>query len=194
MASSYHTAVLKLLKLAYPAAIIKEEQNLYELTKNGHLPDFLDDMIKAAKCSLSQMRVDIYIDGIGAFEVHGEQHYQEVKFSNQIEDAKKELLRRQVMDKIKQTALYFSNIPSIIINYKEIDSLTVDEIKRRVYNAQIVAGKRPSQLRRTEKPSHHRTRSESYQAYKEKQKEKARENRKSQYRRIKEWRKRQNKK
>lgn len=190
MASKYHTQVLNLLKKTYPGCVFKEEQNLYELVKNYNIPDNLQLIAKQCKTSLSQLRIDIWIDGMCAVEVHGEQHYQPVKFSNSIEDAEQELARRTTLDYLKQAVLKACGIATIVIKYDEIADLTHDDIKDKIDNALEIASKVPAQNKMVQKPGTNRTRQDAFHKAKL---EKARKLRKKRYQQQKEWRKRHGK-
>lgn len=191
MASKYHTTILKLVKEIYPQGNVREEQNLFELVKNYNIPDFIQDEIDAARTSLSQLRIDIYIVGQCAIEVHGEQHYQPIQFSNEIEDPEKELKRRKSLDNIKQSVLYHCGIPSLVLSYKDIKDITLEILEEKITNA-ILNSKnvnpKPKQSSLVQKPGNNRTRDD---AFRQVRLEKERKARKERYKKYKLWKQKQ---
>lgn len=189
MSSKYHKQVLRIVKKIYPINLICEEQNLGELCKNLEIPDYFDEIIKSNNTSLSSLRIDIYVKGQVAIEVHGEQHFIPVAFSNQILDPEAELARRQELDAIKQTALKLSGIPSVVIIYNEIKDLTPGKLKARICEAQLSADYKQAFKKKETKTGKFRTRDEAYKAkqkyFKELRNKKAREYRKKKYKELK---------
>jgi hypothetical protein len=115
------------------------------LIKNARFSSLLTETIRINKVSTKRLRVDLYVPGIVAIEIHGEQHEQEVRFSNEILDTQEELQRRQLLDSIKAECLRQAGVPFITIWYYEIDKLTVKKLRDMVFKAQERANKVPQQ-------------------------------------------------
>lgn len=184
MASSrYLTRVLRIVKRAFPEAAVRKEQNLFELIKTTHISEELKTLCQQAKTNFSLLRVDLYLVGQCAIEVHGEQHVQTIRFSNEILDLEAELKRRQLLDDIKQRALKAAGIPTIVIWFHEIDTLTTEELRCRVALAISEAQEVPlQQIGGHRHPPQFRTRSDAYRA---RRLAKAKELRRERYRRSK---------
>ena len=99
--------VFKLISQIYPMQAWKEA-NLHNLVKGVQLSPELLDRIQGCNARLNRMRVDLYVPGQVAIEVHGGQHDRPVRFSNEIVDPDEELLRRRDFDEIKARALQIS--------------------------------------------------------------------------------------
>lgn len=189
MASKYHKIIFNLVRATYPEAKIREEQNVWELVKNAELPAWLFSECVRQDTALGRLKIDIYIVGQCCIEVHGEQHYKPINFSNDIKDPEYELKKRQALDAIKQTALKAAGIPTIVIKYDEVNNLTQDELRSRITSAMIKAQEVPIQAR---EHAHGGARTRN-DAYKQAQLKKAREARKARYKRTKEWMKKRKK-
>ena len=142
MVSKYAKAVRKLLRKVYPIPrrIIKEFP-LGDIAKSIILSKSTEDLIVKYDARINRMRIDFYIKGQVAIEVHGEQHEKEVRFSNEILDTKLELQRRIGLDRIKQEIIKASGIPYLCIWYYEIKDLTPKILKEKICAAQAVADK-----------------------------------------------------
>ena len=184
MDSKYLLKVLKLVKLIYPTVIWKET-NLNNLVAGTIFSANLRSLISECGADLKKMRVDLYVKGQIAIEVHGEQHFKAVKFSNQILDPEEELIKRQKYDEVKLRALAEAGIPLVTIWYSELDGQLTEAILRdRIQIAQDIANKVPKQKRVSVKSPKFRTRTESFDDRQERL-SKARKIRKDAYRRAK---------
>lgn len=189
MADSKHLLkVIRVLNKIYPFGAWKET-NLHNLVQDVTLSSELQDRIqeasreirKSSTALLRRMRVDLYVPGQVAIEVHGEQHDRPVRFSNEILDPASELARRQLYDEIKARALQEAGVPFVTLWYHELDDLTVDDLSGRIAAAQSSAQRVPAYKTRNVKPPKHRTATESFEARKRRLDE-ARKRRKERYR------------
>ena len=133
-----------------------------------------------------KMRVDLYVKGQVAIEVHCEQHVKAIKFSNEILDPEEELRRRRQLDQVKDMALAEAGIPLVTIWYTELNDgqLTELVLRDRIRIIQEIANKVPKQKRLNVKTPKFRTRTESFEARKDRL-AKARKIRKAAYRKAK---------
>jgi hypothetical protein len=185
MDSKYLIKVLKLVKVIYPTVIWKET-NLSNLVTGTTFSPALRALISDCGADLRKMRVDLYVKGQIAIEVHGEQHFKAIKFSNQIEDPEEELIKRQKYDEVKLRALAEAGIPLVTIWYSELDGQLTEAILRdRIRIAQDTANRVPKQKRVSVKSPKFRTRTESFDDRQERL-AKARKIRKASYKRSKE--------
>lgn len=161
MASRYLEQVHALLQHIYKTPIWKEV-TLYQLTKNALLSYELKDLMQLHKINPRQLRVDLYVKGIVAIEVHGEQHDRPVKFSNEIEDVEEALERRRLLDSVKQRCLEEAGVPTVVIWYHEIDDLSPQKLQDKIFLAQQQAEKVPKQNVVHVKEPVFRTRSSSF--------------------------------
>jgi len=188
MDSKHLIKVLKLLRQIYPSQIWKET-NLHNLVAGTVFSPALKFLISECGADIKRMRVDLYVKGQIAIEVHGEQHYEAVRFSNEIRDPEEELIKRQKFDEVKFRALAEAGIPLVTICYSELNGqLTVDILRDRIRIMQEQANRIPKQKRLSVKIPAFRTRTESFDA-RQKRLEKARKLRKEAYRKGKAKRK-----
>ena len=140
MTSKYAKKVQRLLRKIYPVPqrIIKEA-SLGEFSKDISLSKKTKGLIKMYEARLGRMKVDFWVKHQVAIEVHGEQHEQEIKFSNDIEDTAAELQRRKGLDLVKQEVLKESGVPIVIVWYYEIKDLDAAGLKEKIQAAQQVA-------------------------------------------------------
>jgi hypothetical protein len=184
MDSKHLIKVLKLVRLIYPTVIWKET-NLNNLVAGSIFSTHLKSLIAECGADLRKMRVDLYVKGQIAIEVHGEQHERPIKFSNQIVDPEEELIKRQKYDEVKQRALAEAGVPLVTIWYSELDGQLTESILRdRIRLAQEIANKVPKQKRVSVKSPKFRTRTESFDDRQERL-GKARKLRKDAYRKAK---------
>ena len=184
MDSKHLIKVLKLVKLIYPTVIWKET-NLNNLVAGTIFSSSLRSLIHEAGADLRKMRVDLYVKGQVAIEVHGEQHAYAVKFSNKILDPEEEFIKRQRYDEIKLRALAEAGIPLVTIWFSELDGQLTEAILRdRIRLAQDMANRVPKQKRVSVKSPKFRTRTESFDDRQERL-AKARKIRKVAYRKSK---------
>lgn len=149
------------------------------------MPERATDLMRQAHCKLSQLRVDIYVVGQVAIEVHGEQHEEAIQFSNEIEDPEAELERRKLMDELKQVALKAAGIPSIIVWYKGIEKVTPELLEAAIHTAQEKRkNSTPAQAVRHVRTPKSRTQDEEF---KRRQRSRAKKWRQKAYQRMKEW-------
>jgi hypothetical protein len=185
MESKYLLKVLKLVKVIYPT-IIWKETNLNNLVAGTTFSPALRALISECGADLRKMRVDLYVKGQIAIEVHGEQHLKAIRFSNDIEDPEEELIKRQKYDEVKLRALAEAGIPLVTIWYSELDGqLTEAVLRDRIRIAQDTANQVPKQKRVSVKSPKFRTRTESFDDRQERL-AKARRIRKAAYRKSKE--------
>lgn len=188
MSSKLLMKVYRLLKTIYPVGIWKET-NLYSLVDGTNFSRDLKALIARSGADLKRMHVDLYVKGQIAIEVHGEQHLMPIKFSNEIIDPEAELEKRRQYDEVKRRALLEAGIPFIAIWFHEVgDGFTMTLLRARIAVAQGLSNKIPRQRRVDVKTPKFRTRTESFEARKQRL-EKARKARKEQYRKGKEARK-----
>ena len=191
MDSKHLIKVLRLLREIYPSAVWKET-NLHNLVAGTIFSPGLQFLISECGADIRRMRVDLYVKGQIAIEVHGEQHYEAVRFSNEIRDPEEELIKRQKYDEVKFRALAEAGIPLVTICYSELNGqLTVDILRDRIRIAQEDSNKVPKQKRASVVMPKFRTRTESFDARAERL-AKARKLRKEAYRKGKAKRKLQN--
>ena len=184
MDSKHLTKVLKLVRLIYPTTIWKET-NLFNLVDGTIFSANLRALIKECGADLKRMRVDLYVKGQIAIEVHGEQHEKPVKFSNEILDPEEELAKRKLFDEVKFRALAEAGIPLVTIWFSELNGQLTEAILRdRIQLMQEQANKVPKQKRASVKSPKFRTRTEAFDARQERL-NKARKLRKDAYRRAK---------
>lgn len=182
--SRYLEAVLALAKTLYPGAAIRLEQNLAELVGGAKMPEWLASACAAANTSLSRMRVDIYVPGQVAIEVHGEQHEEPVRFANSILDVEAELARRKKMDAIKQEALRAAGVPTVVVWHDECAALDADGLAAKIAAASAAAEEVPVQRVRPAAAPDARTRGEAFKARAERL-ERQRKARREAYRKLK---------
>ena len=140
MTSKYAKEVRRLLRIIYPAPQrIISEVSIGSLTKDILFSKSLKDLMKLYEARIGRMRLDFWVKYQVAIEVHGEQHEQEIKFSNDIEDTAAELERRKGLDLVKQEALKQAGIPIVIVWYYEIKDLTAEILKEKIVAAQAIA-------------------------------------------------------
>lgn len=140
MTSKYAKRVRRLLRKNYPVpAQILSEVSVAKLTQGVRYSKRLKELIRMYDARPSRMRVDFWVKHQVAIEVHGEQHEQEVRFSNDIEDTEVELIRRKGLDLVKQEALNEAGIPLVIVWYYEIKDLTAEQLKKKIMAAQAQA-------------------------------------------------------
>jgi len=185
MDSKYLTKVLRLLRKIYPGQVWKET-NLQNLVQGTNFSIELKRLIVLCGADLRKMRVDLYVKGQVAIEVHGEQHVKAIKFSNEILDPEEELRRRRQLDQVKDMALAEAGIPLVTIWYTELNDgqLTEAILRDRIRMIQEIANKVPKQKRLNVKIPTFRTRTESFEARKDRL-AKARKIRKAAYRKGK---------
>lgn len=183
MDSKHLIKVLKLLKEVYPGQVWKET-NLHNLVEGTRFSIELESLIGEADTDLRKMRVDLYVKGQIAIEVHGEQHNQPVKFANSILDPEEELRRRRLLDEVKRKSLAEAGVPFVVIWYQELESLTVDKLREKIAAAQEIARSVPRQHHPNVKSPKWRTKRESFEA-RQKRLARARKARKEAYRRAK---------
>jgi DNA-binding protein YbaB len=185
MDSKYLTKVLRLLRKIYPGQVWKET-NLQNLVQGTNFSPELKRLISLCGADLRKMHVDLYVKGQVAIEVHGEQHAKAIKFSNEILDPEAELLRRQQLDQVKDMALAEAGVPLVTVWYSELkDGQFTEEILRdRIRIIQEIANKVPKQKRLNVKVPIFRTRTESFEARRDRL-AKARKIRKAAYRKAK---------
>lgn len=140
MESKYLIRVMTLLREIYKGKI-EREVSLSKLVENVCLTNELNLLLNAYNVNLNKLRVDIYVKGQVAIEVHGEQHVKPVRFSNEEEDLEEALKRRKILDHIKQESLNQAGIPFICVWYDEIDNLTKADLENRI-NIAIQSAKR----------------------------------------------------
>ena len=140
MMSKYAKKVRRLLRKIYPTPqpIIKEV-SLGQFSKDIVLSKRTQELIRLYEARLGRMKVDFWVKHQVAVEVHGEQHEQEICFSNEIEDLAAELQRRKGLDLVKQEVLKEAGIPVVIVWYYEIKDLTAAQLKEKIVAAQVVA-------------------------------------------------------
>lgn len=185
MDSKYLTKVLRLLRKIYPGQVWKET-NLQNLVQGTNFSPELKRLIVSCAADLKKMRVDLYVKGQVAVEVNGEQHDKAIKFSNEILDPEEEFLRRRQLDQVKDMALAEAGVPLVTIWYTELNSgqLTEEVLRNRIRLIQEIANKVPKQKRLNVSTPKFRTRTESFEARKDRL-VKARKIRKAAYRKAK---------
>ena len=185
MDSKYLKKVMRLVRKIYPG-IIWKETNLQNLVDGTNFSPALKRLMALCHADLRKMRVDIYVKGQVAIEVHGEQHDKPIKFSNEILDPEAELLRRQQLDRVKDNVLAEAGIPLVTVWYSELNDglLTEDVLRNRIRLIQEITNKVPKQKRLNVKVPKFRTRTESFDARRDRL-AKARKIRKAAYRKAK---------
>jgi len=114
-ASKLHKRIGELLVELYPNNLVRQELSVSYIN-----PDFKSKREKIDWCVL-----DLYL----AIEVHGEQHYRPVCFGGVSEEqAKKNLLKRQEVDELKENAVRDAGWTYLIVPYWEKD-LTLNDLK-----------------------------------------------------------------
>ena len=155
MNSKYARKVRRLLRKAYPIPQpIKAEVSLGYFSKDILLSKRTQELISLYDARLGRMKVDFWVKHQVAVEVHGEQHEQTIRFSNDIEDLEADLARRKGLDMVKQEVLKESGIPILIIWYYEIAELTVEELKNKIAAAQDMAQATTPRLQRATGSTH----------------------------------------
>ena len=136
--SKYAKIVYKLLQYAYPGNRIKKEVPVAKFVKGYMLPESIENKMMLESANLNRMRIDFVVAGI-CFEVQGEQHEKEIKFSNEILDTAEALRRRKALDTIKQDVLASVGVPLCCIWYNEIKELTIERLREKINACELVA-------------------------------------------------------
>ena len=140
MVSKYAKKVRRLLRTIYPTPQpILKEVSLGQFSKDIVLTKRTQSLIKLYEARLGRMKVDFWVKHQVAIEVHGEQHEQEICFSNEIEDLAAELQRRKGLDLVKQEVLKEAGVAIVIVWYYEIKDLTAAILKEKIIAAQKIA-------------------------------------------------------
>lgn len=114
-ASKLHKRIGELLVELYPGNLVRQELSVSYIN-----PDFKSKREKIDWCIL-----DLYL----AIEINGEQHYRPVRFGGVSEEqAKKNLLKRQEVDKLKENAVREAGWSYLVIPYWE-KSITAEDLK-----------------------------------------------------------------
>lgn len=136
--SRYASKIVDLARNLFPDRRIILEQSLAKFLKKKPLLPDLQERCKRYNVTASMLRIDIYIDKLCAIEVHGEQHCQTVRFSNDILDLNAALERRKILDSIKQDILKHLEIPLVVIWFDQINNLCTSKLNELI-NKELIA-------------------------------------------------------
>ena len=136
MASALSAKVLEKLKQIYRNQKILKEVPLSDFTGDVEFSESLKRALNHYDIRLKRIRIDFYVPGQVAIEVQGEQHEQEIRFSNEIENTRLALRRTRELDRVKQQVLAEAGIPQVCIWYYEVKGLTQDELVNKISVAQ----------------------------------------------------------